>query len=97
MERIIWDEDNAIEHWRKHHISFEDAKLIFKDPFRITGADNRFDYGENRYWTIGKVENRYLMLYVAHTIEENGDTVITIISARKAEPLERRLYGNRKL
>jgi len=43
MIRFEWDEKNAEEHWCKHHISFEDAKLVFSDPHSITRQDNRFD------------------------------------------------------
>ena len=94
--RIVWDEKNAEEHWRKHRISFEDAQHVFFDPNIITEEDDRFDYGETRYWTLGMAGKRHLLLYVAHTMEENGELVITIITARKAEPHERRRYGNRK-
>jgi uncharacterized DUF497 family protein len=95
MLRIVWDEENAREHWNKHRISFEDARLVFLDPFAITEEDDRFDYRERRYWTIGTAEGRYLLLYVAHTIEGEEET-IKIISARSATPKERRRYGNRK-
>ncbi|MCL1894618.1 MAG: BrnT family toxin [Holophagaceae bacterium] len=94
--RITWDEKNAEEHWRKHSIRFSQAQQVFFDPNNITEPDRRFDYGENRYWTLGMVEGYHLLLYVAHTMEENGELVITIISAREAKPRERRIYGNRK-
>jgi uncharacterized DUF497 family protein len=35
-----------------------------------------------------------LLLVVAHTVQENGTTVIRIISARDADPWERRKYEN---
>ncbi|MCL1893394.1 MAG: BrnT family toxin [Holophagaceae bacterium] len=94
MIRFEWDEKNATEHERKHGINFEDAKLAILDPNSITEPDTRFDYTEERYRTLGMVANSLLMLLVAHTIEENGDEVIRIISARKAEPHERRRYDN---
>jgi uncharacterized DUF497 family protein len=98
MVRIIWDEENAREHWNKHHISFDDAMLVFSDPFAITEEDDRFVYEERRYWTLGNTGKRYVLLYVAHTIEEKDDMeTIRIISARDADPHERRLYDNRKL
>lgn len=94
--RIVWDEKNAEEHWSKHRISFEDAQQVFSDPNIVTRLDERFDYGETRYWTLGTTRGYHLLLYVAHTMEENGELVIEIISARKANSHERRLYGNRK-
>ena len=49
--------------------------------------DNREDYGEDRYVIIGLVKNR--LLFVAYTMRGK---VIRIISARGAEPHERRQY-----
>ena len=87
----------AEDNWREHRIDFEDAKLVFFDSDRITEWDSRFDdYGEERLQTIGMAKN-LLLLVVAWTDRSNDDfEVIRIISARKAEPHERRLYGNRK-
>ncbi len=58
-----------------------------KDPFSIEWFDDREPYGEDRFAIIGMVEGR--LLYVAYTMR--GD-VIRIISARGAEPYERRRY-----
>ena len=91
---IVCDEKNAEDHWYEHHIRFEQAQRVFLDPNIITEVDDRFDYGETRYWTLGMVEDRHLLLYVAHTVEENGELVIRIISARKAKPHERRRYSS---
>ena len=95
--RITWDDKVADDHWRKHKISFEDAQEVFYDPYSITEPDARYHYSEDRYWTLGMAKDNHLLLYVAHTYEEEGTIlVIEIISARKAESHERRLYGNRK-
>jgi uncharacterized protein len=60
---------------------------VFKDPFAIDWLDEREPYGEDRYVILGMVENR--LLYVAYTMR--GDK-IRLISARGAEPHERRQY-----
>jgi uncharacterized DUF497 family protein len=96
MIRFEWDKEKAEETWQKRGISFEDAKLAILDPNGITERDYRYDYGEVRYRTIGMVANSLLMLLVAHTIEENGDEVVRIISARRANNQEERRYDNRK-
>ena len=59
----------------------------FLDPFALEWLDDREPYGEERYVILGLVDNR--LLYVAHTLR--GDK-IRIISARGAEPHERRQY-----
>ncbi|MFZ2089839.1 MAG: BrnT family toxin, partial [Desulfobaccales bacterium] len=60
---------------------------VFKDPFALEWLDKREAYGEERFVIIGMAEGR--MVYVAYTMR--GD-VIRIISARGAEPYERRRY-----
>ena len=52
----------------------------------VSGID-REHYGEDRYSILGMVDGR--LLYVASTV---GEGVIRIISARGAEPYERRQY-----
>jgi uncharacterized DUF497 family protein len=97
MIRFEWNDKNAEEHCRKHHITFEDAQQVFSDPFRISEPDNRYPYNEERWQTIGTAEKRCLLLFVAHTVlEEDDQEIIRIISARDATPLERKRYGNRK-
>ena len=68
-------------------MSFEAACGAFRDPFALEWLDDSEDYGENRYSIIGMVESR--LLYVAYSLR--GET-IRIISARGAEPYERRRY-----
>ena len=82
-----WDEAKAAANLAKHGVSFEQACQAFDDPFAIDFVDDREDYGEYRLILLGMVENR--LLVVAHTLR--GDKV-RIISAREAEPDERRKY-----
>ncbi len=90
-----WDEDNAATHLKKHKISFETAARVFADPFALTAQD-RIENGEQRWQTIGTVEGQ-LMVLVAHTVAQSNDEdteVICIISARKADKVERKRYEN---
>jgi uncharacterized protein len=82
-----WDDDKAANNYTAHGVSFETAQGVFKDPFAIEWLDDREVYGEDRFVIIGMVEDR--LLYVAYTMR--GD-VIRIISARGAEPYEKRRY-----
>ena len=63
------------------------ARDAFKDPFAIEWLDDREDYGEDRYVIIGMVDN--CLLYVVYAMRGEA---IRIISARGAEPHERRQY-----
>lgn len=82
-----WDESKAANNNAAHGVSFEAARGVFKDPFAIEWLDDRQPYGEDRFVIIGMVEGR--LLYVAYTMR--GE-VIRLISARGAEPYERRRY-----
>ena len=90
--RFEWDEENAAAHFKKHKVSFEMAARAFADPFALTSHD-RIENGEQRWQTIGMVDG-HLVLLVAHTVGEYDDSteVIRIISARKADPKERKRY-----
>jgi len=68
-------------------IRFDYAARVFLDPYRIEMLDDRKEYGEVRYKTIGIVKNRALI--VIYTLL-NGN--IRLISARRAERYEQRLY-----
>ena len=90
--RFEWDAVKAASNLSKHKVSFETAIRIFADPFLLTQHD-RIENGEVRWQSIGMVEG-YLLLLVAHTVREDDDggEVLRIISARKADPKERKHY-----
>jgi hypothetical protein len=86
-ETFAWDDNKAARNWRDHGVSFEMARDAFNDPFAVEWIDREQDSNEERHAMIGMVESR--LLFVAYTMR--GDR-IRIISARKAEPYERRKY-----
>jgi uncharacterized DUF497 family protein len=89
--RIIWDEGKNRINQAKHRVSFETAQHVFEDPLQISKQE-RVENGEQRWQTIGLVHGLVLLL-VAHTvIEADGHETIRIISARKADKTERRIY-----
>lgn len=66
---------------------FAYAAQAFFDPDRILKKDNRYDYGEDRYQLISKIQERVFV--IIFTPRENG---IRIISARKANQREVKQY-----
>lgn len=84
---VEWDEDKARSNLRKHGVSFQLAARAFYDPARLDRFDNREDYGEDRFLTIGLVSD--VELVVAYTLRNN---TIRIISARQADRHEQRNY-----
>jgi uncharacterized DUF497 family protein len=86
-----WDDEKAASNYRKHHVLFETAALVFEDPNCMTIQDRTVD-GEDRWQTIGRVQGMLLLL-VAHTVQgEEDDETVRIISARKVTAHERRRY-----
>jgi uncharacterized protein len=86
-DQFEWDDDKASSNLANHKVAFEDARRAFQDAFAISRADRREDYGEDRYLLLGIAIDR--LLVVAYTLR--GER-IRIISARIAEPRERRRY-----
>jgi len=94
MERLFeWDENKAASNLKKHKISFDEAVLVFDDPFVFTEQD-RIENGEYRWQSIGMISG-FLFILVAHTIHvDETSEIIRIISARRADKKERECYGH---
>jgi uncharacterized protein len=91
--RYEWDENKNERNLEKHGLSFETASLVFDDPNALSIPD-RIENGEERWQTIGMIENIVIVM-VAHTIKletESQEEIIRIISARKATRAERQEY-----
>jgi uncharacterized DUF497 family protein len=82
-----WDDAKAAANLVAHGVSFEQAVGAFLDPFGLEFQDDRAIYDEDRFVLVAMTEGR--VLTVAYTIR---DDTIRIISARQAEPHERRRY-----
>lgn len=81
-----WDDEKAAINLKKHGVSFETAVLVFYDENRIELYDSDHSQDEDRYNTIGMVND---ILFVVYT--ERKDR-LRIISARPANSKERSMY-----
>ena len=84
--KFEWDEAKRQSNIHKHGIDFTDVAALF-DGISITILDDRVDYGEDRFLTFGMLNG--IVLAIVHT---ETDTVIRIISARKATRNEEKNY-----
>ena len=84
-----WDRNKNDGNLRKHGLSFEDAPEVFAGRC-LTFEDERTEYGEERYITLGHLEER--LVVIAHT--QRGKST-RIISMRKANSRERKAYEKR--
>lgn len=84
--KFVWDETKRKSNLLKHGMDFADAESVFRGA-TLTFQDDRTDYGEQRFLTIGMLRNRVVV--IAHT-EQND--LFRIISMRKASKNEQKIY-----
>ena len=87
-----WDPAKAADNERKHHVSFDEAKTVFLDPFAETFDDPDHSVDERRFITIGASMQQRL-LFIAHS--DSGVDRVRIISARVATRGETHAYQER--
>ena len=84
--KFTWDEAKGKTNLVKHGLDLADAEIVFSGA-TFTFEDDRFDYSEQRFITIGMLYSNVVV--IAHT--ERND-VIRIISMRKATKNEQKIY-----
>ena len=90
--RFEWDARKSTANKRKHGVSFEEAQTVFYDDRAILIEDDDDDE-EDRFVLLG-ISAALRMLVVCHCYREQ-DSVIRMISARKANRSERKNYEQR--
>lgn len=85
-----WDENKNQINQRKHKVSFDEAKTVFEDVEALVIDDPDHSQEEDRFIILG-LSNKTNLLVVCHCYRES-DTVIRIISARKATTTETKQY-----
>ncbi len=88
--RFEWDTRKDRRNLRKHGVGFEEASTVFADRLSITIPDPDHSDDDERWVTIG-FSHRQRLLVVVHT-EDDEQQIVRIISARPADPDERREY-----
>lgn len=89
--RYQWDERKNRANQRKHGVAFEEARTAFLDENARRVSDPDHSFGEDRYILVG-LSVQLRLLVVCHSFLES-ERIIRIISARKADPSERRDYS----
>jgi uncharacterized DUF497 family protein len=89
--RFDWDERKNTANQRKHGVSFEEAQTVFYDDRALLIEDP--DETEDRFVLLG-LSLALRTLVVCHCYREQ-DSLIRIISARKANRSERAEYEER--
>jgi len=76
---IVWNEPKRQSNLVKHGLDFADAAQVFAGP-TLTTEDASFDYGEQRFNTLGLMGVK--VVCICHT---ETDDEIRVISMREAE------------
>ena len=92
--RFEWDENKNAINKAKHKVSFEEAQTVFYDADAIVIDDPDHSETEERFIILG-FSAKAKLLVVCHCYRES-DTVIRIISARKATTKESLQYNEFK-
>ncbi len=87
---FAWDENKNKSNRKKHGVSFEEAQAVFFDEKAIRYFDPDHSEDEARFIMLG-LSFKLRVLVVCHCYREN-DSVIRLISARKADKQEAENY-----
>ena len=85
-----WDERKNQANKRKHKVSFEEAQTVFLDENAIRYFDPDHSADEDRFLMLG-MSFTLRVLVVCHCYRAD-DSIIRIISARKADKREQTDY-----
>ena len=89
-----WDEEKNLMNHRKHKIWFREAATVFDDEKAKYISDVEHSDNEERFIVIGLSDFPRLLM-VCHCYRES-ESVIRIISARKANRKETEFYGGER-
>ena len=87
-----WDENKYLTNQKKHKISFDEAETVFDDINAMIIDDPDHSEDEDRFVLLGFSKEANLLV-VCHCYRD-FDTIIRIISARKADKKETKQYYN---
>ena len=92
--RFEWDNRKETANVKKHGVSFEEARTAFFDEGAVQFYDPDHSDQEDRFILLGFSLNPQVLV-VCHCFRES-ETVVRIISARKADKDEEQAYWERR-
>lgn len=88
--KFEWDIRKNKANAKKHGVNFEEARSVFFDEYAVQFYDPDHSEDEDRFILLG-TSLKLNTLVVCHCFREN-ETVVRIISARKADSEEEQTY-----
>ena len=93
MIRFEWGETKSVSNQARHGVSFEEAQTVFFDDEALFFSDPDHSNDEDRFLLLER-SFRLRVVIVCHCYREQ-ESVIRIISARRATRKERLVYTQR--
>jgi len=91
---FVWDAAKDRANRRKHGVSFDEARTVFYDENAREYADPDHSGDEERFILLG-ISGRLRVLVVCHCYRES-ESVIRIVSARRAQRSEEQTYWSQR-
>ncbi len=91
--RFAWDPAKATANQAKHGVAFAEAETVFSDEGALLIDDPEHSADEDRFILLG-LSARLRVLVVVHCYRE-AESLIRLISARRADRVEREQYVTR--
>jgi uncharacterized protein len=85
--RYSFDPVKRAVNLKKHRLDLVDAAMVIESGKTVTFEDRRFDYGEERFVTLGPLGDVLVAIVTAETEDH-----IRVISMRKADRHEQSIY-----
>ena len=85
--RYSYDPTKKKSNLIKHGLDFDEAKRVIESGQTVTFEDNRYNYDEPRFITLGNLNGSIIVI-----VTTESDSEIRIISMRKAEKNEQKIY-----
>lgn len=100
--RYEWDDAKNRLNQKKHGVSFELAALALEDENCLVRQDRVDETGEQRWHALGAAQlgaGMRTVLFVVHVYREvtNGEEVVRIISARRADQHDIKRYQEQEM
>jgi len=92
--KFEWENNKDRANTSKHGVSFNEAKTAFYDEYAIQFFDPDHSESEDRFLLLG-TSFKLKTLVVCHCFREE-ETVVRIISARKADKDETKVYWSER-
>ena len=85
--RSSFDATKQASNLKKHGLDLADAQAVIESGMTVTFEDRRFEYGEERFVTLGPLGDLLVAIVTAETEDH-----IRVISMRKADRHEQAIY-----